>query len=47
MYDGFEFQTFPAVTDVRLRISGDAGILSTEKAGGFVGTVSGPYARQD
>lgn len=30
-----------------LKIDDDGSILSTEKAGGFVGTVLGPYARQE
>jgi alpha-N-arabinofuranosidase len=30
-----------------LQIGDDGSILSTEKAGGFVGTVLGPYARQE
>ena len=30
-----------------LKVDDDGSILSTEKAGGFVGTVLGPYARQE
>ena len=30
-----------------LQVDDDGSILSTEKAGGFVGTVLGPFARQE
>jgi len=31
----------------QLKVDDDGSILSTEKAGGFVGTVLGPFARQE